>query len=584
MICLITGDSKFREELGKLLREASLAHREVDPASELVIASLYDPAMKAIVVDVQSSIMHQTAWLDLLSSLARRIPVFVLGESQASEKILASRDGEMLGWIDKPDASTVFGMLSATGVFAGSTKIVAASCIPNFNMQVPLHMLRGNGALIMLVINASGFRKVSVEYGVEVYQKLQDCFNKVLFEMWGQQGSFRRSDIIMRRAPNSNTYYVFMEQSRTTRSLPGPGVIESVADRITLKLQGLLWEEIFKPRSERRMPDCIQVVPEFSVGHSTALHNPCLDATDIIEHTIELASEVSKVQLRRVRDREREILQTIIQSRDILYPHFQAIFDLQKITKDKVNEVKSSQSIAPILDALHGFESLIRARKEVFEEKLQGNHLVHMDFRLLRPDILFAMAAHSKVALELDQLCLGAGISGAVDLPGPLMVNILPRNLMHLDRLSHLLTSRGNIVFEISESEGFSNPRLIEKIRSYVSKINCEIAADDFGKGHASIERVIRIRPALIKIDRSLVEKIHAEPAKRTFVEGIVRAAKTVNAKVLAEGIETWEEALVVQAMGVDLIQGFLLHRPQAIEQIQEQLKSRGNQSLDSVA
>jgi EAL domain-containing protein (putative c-di-GMP-specific phosphodiesterase class I) len=92
------------------------------------------------------------------------------------------------------------------------------------------------------------------------------------------------------------------------------------------------------------------------------------------------------------------------------------------------------------------------------------------------------------------------------------------------------------------------------------------------------------MRPALIKLDRSLVERIHSEPAKKIFVEGIVKAAKTVNAKVLAEGIETWEEASTVQTIGVDLIQGFLLHRPESLEKILEQLKAAGEQNLGSVA
>jgi EAL domain-containing protein (putative c-di-GMP-specific phosphodiesterase class I) len=274
----------------------------------------------------------------------------------------------------------------------------------------------------------------------------------------------------------------------------------------------------------------------------------------------------------------------VVQSREILYPNYQAVFDLQKITKEAVDEVTKSKSIAPIKSALYGFESLIRARQDLVEEKLSGDDLVHLDYKLLRPDILFAMAAHSKVSLELDQLCLGLGIAGGVDLPGFLMVNILPRNLMHLERLTHLLSPRGQLVFEISESEGFSNPKLMERIRAFAAKINCSIAADDFGKGHGSIERVIKMRPELIKLDRSLVEKIHLEPAKRIFVEGIVKAAKTVHAAVLAEGIETWEEAQTVQKMGVDLIQGFLLHKPQPLELILPQIKDTDEQLLNSVA
>ncbi|MEI6399797.1 MAG: EAL domain-containing protein, partial [Pseudomonadota bacterium] len=326
-------------------------------------------------------------------------------------------------------------------------------------------------------------------------------------------------------------------------------------------------------------------VPDFSVGHATALHNPCVDSVDVLEHLMEMSAEVAKVQLRRIRDRERELMQTIVQSKEILYPNFQAVFNLQEITKELAEEVNTTQSIASIKKSLYGFESLIRVRKDKVDERLALDHLVYMDAKLLRPDILFGMAAHSKVALELDQLCMGLGIAGAVDLPGKLMVNILPRNLMHIERLTHLLTPRGNLVFEISESEGVTNPALMQKVRDYVSKIKCSIAADDFGKGHASIERVINLRPELIKIDRSLLEKIHLDGAKRIFVEGIIKAAKLVNATVLAEGIETWAEAEVVQKMGIDLIQGFLLHRPQPLEQIVAQITDNDEiVAVDSVA
>jgi EAL domain-containing protein (putative c-di-GMP-specific phosphodiesterase class I) len=567
-----------------MLSDISAVYRAVDPDSDLVLSSIYDPKVSAIVVDCDASQLEQAAWMDLLSSLSCRLPVFVLGKQQDLPGTTANRRENLLGWVSHLDANALIMMLQAAGALGASSQPFSPRQIPLFNLQVPLHMLQGDAALSVLVINASGFRKISVDYGFDVYRQVQECFQQILFEMWGQAGSFRRNDILMRRAPYSNTYYVFLEQSRHTNSVPAPGVLERVADRLTLKIQQMIWAEIFKPRHEKRLPDCINVLPDFSLGHATALYNPCLDIFDVVEHLFETAIDVSKVQRRRVQDREREILQTIIHSRDILYPNYQAIFNLQKISKTQVDEVQASKSITAIADALYGFESLIRVKPKMLEEKLTTDHLVHLDIKLLRPDILFAMADHSHVALELDQLCLAAGIEGGVELPGALMVNILPRNLMHLERLSHLLTPRGNLVFEISESEGFSNPRQMEKIRDYVSKINCLIAADDFGKGHASIERVIKMKPAIIKLDRSLVEKIHLEPAKKMFVDGVVKAAKAVNALILAEGVETWDEALTVQAMGVELIQGFLLHRPESLERILEQLRADSDQNLESVA
>ena len=438
----------------------------------------------------------------------------------------------------------------------------------------------------MLTINAGSFRKIAIEYGVEAYQKLQDCFHSLLYSMWGQQGCFRRTDMLMRRSLHSNTYYVFLEQSRVSRTVPAPGVLEKMADRLAVRLQQEIWNEIFKDRASRMLPDCINLVPELSVGHATALYNPCVDTFEVLEQIMESSVEVSKVQARRIKDRERELMQTLIQARDLLYPHYQGVFYLPDLKKEMIEQCHAEKSIAPIQQLIYGFESLIRVRHEIVNDKLAGDNLVHLEAKFLRPDIMFAWASHAKVALELDQVCLQLGVAYAVDLPGRLMVNILPRNLLHIERLVHLLTPRDKIIFELSESEGVTNPQLMERVRDYVAKLGFSIAADDFGKGHGSIERVIKLRPELIKLDRSLIEKIHTDPAKRSFVDGVVKAAKLVKATVLAEGVETWDEAEVVQAMGVDLIQGYLVHRPQSIELIMEQIRDQDDElpELESVA
>lgn len=588
MICLITRNHNLVKEVTRLLKSVEVSVRVLDPASELAIPGLYASGITAAVVDESIPGIPSHAWFDMLGSLGRRMPIFVLGRQHRPEHehAYASRNSELIAWLDEPDADELVGMLDACGATGKAGRITTLHRIPVYNGQVPLHMLKGSGAMSMLTINAGSFRKIAIEYGVEAYQKLQDCFHSLLYSMWGQPGCFRRTDMLMRRSLHSNTYYVFLEQSRVSRTVPAPGVLEKMADRLAVRLQQSIWNEIFKDRATRMLPDCINLVPEICVGHATALYNPCVDPFEVLEQVLESSVEVSKVQARRIKDRERELMQTLIQARDLLYPHYQAVFHLPELRKDMIDQCHAEKSIAPIRSLVYGFESLIRARHEIVNEKLAGDHLVHLEARFLRPDIMFAWAGHAKVALELDQVCLQLGVAYAVDLPGRLMVNILPRNLLHIERLTHLLTPRDKIVFELSESEAVTNPQLMERVRDYVSKLGFSIAADDFGKGHGSIERVIKLRPELIKLDRSLIEKIHSDPAKRSFVDGVVKAAKLVNATVLAEGVESWEEAEVVQAMGVDLIQGYLVHRPQPIELILPQIKEEddGMVLLDSVA
>lgn len=589
MICIVSRNDKFVKELNEALTASQVAVSVLDPNSISSIHGLYAEGVTGIVVDESIAVIPGHAWIDLLGSLGRRIPVLINADGvKTTPKNLTSENSDLLTYMNSPSVREVLGLLLAAGSLKKFVNAADLQAIPQFNTQVALHLLKATGALSILTINATAFREVAINYGVEAYQDLQNCFQSILKNMHGTPGCFRRTDMVMRRNPHSNTYYVFLEQSRRSHTVPAPGVLEKMADRLAVRLQKELWEEFFKYGADRKLPDCLKLIPDVSVGYATALHNPCVDPYETVEHIIEASGDVSKVQLRRIRDRACELLHALIQTKDLLHPNYQAVFTLPTMTQEMVDKAQAGKSIAPLMSHLYGFESLIRVRAPIAEETLSGDHLVHMEPRVLRPDILFALAHRSNVALELDQVCLQLGVSESSKLPGRLMVNVLPRNLLHIERLEHLLKGRQEIVFEMSESEGVDNENLMLRVRDYIYKMGCSIAADDFGKGYASIDRVINMKPEIIKLDRSLVKDIHKDPAKQAFVLGIVKAAKLASSAVLAEGVELWDEAVVMQRMGVDLIQGFLCHRPQSVEVIEAQIKQTVDDDavskLDSVA
>ncbi|MCY1435218.1 putative cyclic di-GMP phosphodiesterase PdeA [compost metagenome] len=71
------------------------------------------------------------------------------------------------------------------------------------------------------------------------------------------------------------------------------------------------------------------------------------------------------------------------------------------------------------------------------------------------------------------------------------------------------------------------------------------------------------MRPDIVKIDRHFIDGIHLDPLKREFVGSILQMAKAARARVIAEGVELHEELHLLERMGVDLVQGYLLGRPQ---------------------
>jgi EAL domain-containing protein (putative c-di-GMP-specific phosphodiesterase class I) len=576
MIVILSGRTEFAVSLRELLKKHGVDARHVKPDAKDAMQTLYAQDVVAAVVDRDVPGLPEHGWLDMLTSLGRRVPLVVVGTAGHAT---SGRPPATITFLEEPSPDDVLGVLDACGAIGISHRKLNRDAIPIFNPQVPLHMLQNNGALSVIAIDASSFRKIAIEYGSEVYHRVQECFNHLLFDLWGTPGCFRAADILCRRSLNANTYYIFLEQSRSASAVPAPGILEKLADRLVIRLQNAFWREIFVERSKRILPDCINMVPEIAIGFGTAIYNPCVDALEVVEQLLDGAIDASKVQMKRMRDRQRELMQTLIQTPGLLEPNYQGVFHLGGLTKASVDEVKASKSIKAIRPLLFGFESLIRVRADAIEAIYDISGPVYMEARHLRPDVLFSLSHQAKVGLELDQACLHQAVVHSPGLPGTLFINVLPRNLYNIERLKHLIMDRKDIMFEVSETEAINNFELMTKARASLEKMDMRIAADDFGRGYSGLEQIIKIKPDLIKLDRSLIQDIHKDQPKQAFVTGLVRAAKISKSTILAEGVELWDEAEVLQAMGIDLIQGYLLHRPQRAAAIEQDLGVGGTAS-----
>lgn len=89
------------------------------------------------------------------------------------------------------------------------------------------------------------------------------------------------------------------------------------------------------------------------------------------------------------------------------------------------------------------------------------------------------------------------------------------------------------------------------------------IAIDDYGSGYSNTAAVLSLQPDVIKVDRSLIADINTNVKKQHFLTGIIDFARLNNIKVLAEGVETYDEMSVTIRRGVDFIQGFYTAKPQ---------------------
>lgn len=94
------------------------------------------------------------------------------------------------------------------------------------------------------------------------------------------------------------------------------------------------------------------------------------------------------------------------------------------------------------------------------------------------------------------------------------------------------------------------------------------LSLDDFGTGYSSLSYLSRFSLNTVKIDRSFVMELQESSRNHSLVRAIISMAHSLHLKVVAEGVETWRQYEILKAEGCDFLQGYLLGRPMAAEQL----------------
>jgi diguanylate cyclase (GGDEF)-like protein/PAS domain S-box-containing protein len=110
----------------------------------------------------------------------------------------------------------------------------------------------------------------------------------------------------------------------------------------------------------------------------------------------------------------------------------------------------------------------------------------------------------------------------------------------------------------------FAVSDLIEQCRR---QFHVEFALDDFGTGYSTLVQLKKMSANEIKIDRSFIADILHDSSDLAIVNGIISLAEAFHQQVVAEGVETIEQLLLLLELGCDIIQGYCLARPMPVEQ-----------------
>jgi len=226
--------------------------------------------------------------------------------------------------------------------------------------------------------------------------------------------------------------------------------------------------------------------------------------------------------------------------------------------RESLGEVIAAQSFHPVFQPIVDLES---------GEAVGYEALTRFDSER-SPDLCFADAWSVGLGPELEFATLERAAADARALPAGrlLNLNVSARLLHDCERLREIFLSAGRpIAIEITEHEAVSDYRVVrDAVRDLGHDIR--LAVDDAGAGVANFTHIMELRPDFVKLDISLVRRVNVDPGRQALVVAMRHFSRASGCRLIAEGVETEEEARALTELGVEFGQGYWFGRPDRAE------------------
>lgn len=376
-----------------------------------------------------------------------------------------------------------------------------------------------------ITIQIPHLHKVEYSYGSEVYNHLLSDVSKVILGL--KEASFRDDDMLLADLFDIDTYIIFLSSPRKddTQLLDH---VEDIASRIRRELENKVFHLFYPYTKEYTKP---------AIGFSLMINNPMINNMRLIMQLVTYSKKMGEFEAERQGHHNKFLLQKVILNQDV------------------------STVFQPVVDArtlqVLGYEALSRGPKGT---------------ELASPQLMFMLASEYGLTFELDSICRKVAFRSArkLDAQTKIFVNTLPMTIhdpefrgKYLEQLlKDLEIKPENVIFEVNERLAIDNYDLFKGALKDYSDIGIVHANDDIGHGYADLERIMELNPGFMKLDMSLVRDINESYIKQQIVKAMINLAKGINSQIIAEGVETMEEFILLRDMGVDYIQGYLFGRP----------------------
>ena len=219
---------------------------------------------------------------------------------------------------------------------------------------------------------------------------------------------------------------------------------------------------------------------------------------------------------------------------------------------------------------LSGFEALLRLNHPVMGFVSPVEFIpVAEDAGLISKIGAWAMAEACRTAVHWPQhLTVAVNVSPEQFLDGTLMTDV--HNALELSSFPAY-----RLEVEITESTMMGDADAVLSQLEALREMGCAIVLDDFGTGYSSLSYLWKFPFSKLKIDRSFITAMEQKPRVRGMLSSIMSLSRNLGLKVTAEGIETPEQAAIIQDIQCDYIQGYLTGKPVPAQDISAFIMSR---------
>jgi PAS domain S-box-containing protein len=225
---------------------------------------------------------------------------------------------------------------------------------------------------------------------------------------------------------------------------------------------------------------------------------------------------------------------------------------------DHISDVIDRQAFKPV------FQPIV----DIAHDRIVGYEALTRFADGCNPEAVFAQAAAVGLGIALETATLQAALAAAKALPRSAWLNLNASSELILagEPLRSLLGGcRRRLVLEVTEHSAIADYPAFRAAMAALGP-DVKLAVDDTGAGFASLRHILELRPAFVKLDRSLVAGLDTDDARQAMIVGLRHFARLSGCRLIAEGIETDGELAVLRALDIHLGQGYLLGRPEAAD------------------